>query len=585
MCVLQIAAGKLFTRPVNRVNLLRGMLYTNASFGQIEAIESAAGKLLPSSSHKIYPRVLVYEMLERIEAEGVESGVVLSWSVEPYLNDFAVIASFALNCVCTPDIDLARRLTSGKKGLVTHAAPQDLIRRFFDADIFCQSDELAFLQDFTSRLIGLPRRTFLGVMRAMRTYINAMHRVADEFELAYTLLVASVESLAQDFDEHKGDWESFDERKRRAVDEALKGADEAVAQKVRDALLKAEHTALARRFREFVVAHTPPSYFRDVSLSANESLARTDLVTVLAMAYQSRSKYVHQLQRLPDVVVLGHGYGETVLNERVPHLTLQGLSRLMRSVIIEFVMRQPLVAHEAYNYRMERSGVIRLRMAPQYWVGNVDGDLRNAGRDKLEGFLQQLASSLMKEQGAVVTDLRPVLSAASEFMANIKIAKRLPYLALHNIFNAVVPRADWAPMTVAVEELTRKDFVKPSSEALIAHAITGQVIDWPLAVHREALESYFKKRGNSSGLLFPKLFEAAVTLDLAERYRQAGDMDSCRLMVALAVECHPGHQRLLNLETELDPDVPIQGSEILLPPLPSDAVAEELIDDPELGAN
>lgn len=38
---------------------------------------------------------------------------------------------------------------------------------------------------------------------------------------------------------------------------ALTGADEAVAQRVRDALLTVEHTALARRFREFAIAHTP----------------------------------------------------------------------------------------------------------------------------------------------------------------------------------------------------------------------------------------------------------------------------------------------------------------------------------------
>lgn len=291
------------------------------------------------------------------------------------------------------------------------------------------------------------------------------------------------------------------------------------------------------------------------------------------MAYQSRSKYVHQLQRLPDVVVLGHGYGETILHERTPHLTLQGLSRLMRNVIIEFVIRQPSVAHESYNYHMERSGVVQLRMAPQYWVGNANGDLRNAGRNKLEGFLEQLAPCLLNEQGAVLTDLRPVLSAAAEFVPGIKTALRLPYLALHYLFNKIVPAGD-APMPAVIEELTRKDFARPSSEALIAHAIAGQVVGWPLEVHRQALDSYFKRRGKPSGLRFPRFFEAAVSLDLAERYRLAGEMDSCRLMVALAVESHPGHQRLLQLETQLDPGVPIQGSDILLPPPASDAVAE-----------
>jgi len=61
------------------------------------------------------------------------------------------------------------------------------------------------------------------------------------------------------------------------------------------------------------------------------------------------------------------------------------------------------------------------------------------------------------------------------------------------------------------------------------------------------------------------LFEAAVSLDLAERFRLIGDTDQCRKMVALAVESHPGHQRLVQLEAEIDPDTPIHGADILLP--------------------
>lgn len=231
--MLQIATGKLFTRPVGRENLLRGMLYTNAVFAREEAVETAAGRLLPSSSYSIRPTVLVYEFPERMEGEEQGPGVLVSSTVDPYLQDYSVVVSFALNCVCTADVDLARRLTNGQRGLATRVAPQTLVRRFFDGEIWCKPAELKFLEDFVAKLIGLPRRTFLGVMRALRTYVNGMNRIADDLELAYTLLVASVESLAQDFDGHESDWDSFDERKRKAVDEALLEADKIVAQRVR----------------------------------------------------------------------------------------------------------------------------------------------------------------------------------------------------------------------------------------------------------------------------------------------------------------------------------------------------------------
>lgn len=564
--MLQIATGKLFTRPASRENRLRGMLYTNAIFTREDAVETTVGGLFPSSSYSIRPSVLVYEFSERIEDEEHGPGVLVSSGVEPYLQDYSVVVCFALNCVCTPDIDLARRLTTGQRGLATRVAPQTLVRRFFDGEVWCKPDELKFLEEFVEKLIGLPRRTFLGVMRALRTYVNGMHRIADDLELAYTLLVASVESLAQDFDGHESDWDSFDERKRTAVDEALSGADEGIAQRVREALLRVEHVALARRFREFTVAHTPSTYFRQPSDSANGSLlGRSDLAEVLGTAYQSRSKYVHQLRQLPDAVTLGHGHGETAIEDRATHLTLQGLSRLMRSVIIEFVVRQPTVLHEPYNYHLERSGVVQVRMAPQFWVGRAEGDITKAGRDKLEGFLQQLASCLLREPDAVVTDLRPVLAVACEVVPRLEKRLRLPYLALHALFNMHVAKQDLAAMPSAIEMLIQEELGEPSSEALIAHALVGQTVQWSLEVHQVALNTYLRRRAAANGLRFPRLFEAAIALELAERLRCAGDMDGCRGVVALAVENHPGHTGLLAAETNLLPAVPICWRDVMLP--------------------
>ncbi|WP_355603323.1 hypothetical protein RZV17_10940 [Xanthomonas cannabis] len=545
---------------------MRGMLYTNAILARENAVETAAGRLSPSSSYSIRPTVLVYELTERMEGEEQGPGVLVSSTVDPYLQDYSVVVSFALNCVCTPDVDLARRLTTGQRGLATMVAPQTLVRRFFDREIWCQADDLKFLEAFVEKLIGLPRRTFLGVMRALRTYINGMHRIADDLELAYTLLVASVESLAQDFDGHESDWDSFDERKRKAVDEALSGADEVIAQRVREALLRVEHVALARRFREFALAHTTPAYFRQASSTASDLLlGRSDLAEALGTAYQSRSKYVHQLRRLPDTVTLGHGHGETAIEDRTTHLTLQGLSRLMRSVIIEFVMRQPAVQYEPYNYRLERSGVVQVRMAPQYWVGRAEGDITKAGRDKLEGFLQQLASWLLREPDAVVTDLRPVLAAAREIVPRLEKRLRLPYLALHALFNMHVARQDLAPMPPAIDKLMQEELGESSSEALIAHALSGQTVPWSLEDHRAALNTYLRRRAAANGLRLPRLFEAALALELAERLRGVGDMEGCREIVALAVENHPGHTGLLEAEANMLPAVPISWRDIMLP--------------------
>lgn len=563
--MLQIATGKLFARAVQRENLLRGVLYTNAVIHGEEAIGTVIGRLLPSSGTSIRPQAVMYEFTERIEAEEHGPGVLVSSGVEPYLREFAVVAAFALDCVCTPDVDLCRRLTSGQRGLSTRVAPNSQVRRFFDTEVWCKPEEMQFFIDFTTKLIGLPRATFLGVMRALRTYVNGMFRIADDLELAYTLLVASVESLAQDFDGHQNDWESLDERKRTAMDNALGGADAELAQRVRSALLSVEHVALARRFREFAAEYTGPHYFRPTKTADGLVLGRSELKEALGLAYQSRSKYVHQLMRLPHGVTLGHRHSEISIEDRSTHLTLQGLARLMRSVIIEFVSRQPVVDREPYNYRLEREGVIQVRMAPQYWVGLTEGNIQFAGRDKLEGFLEQLASCLLKEPDAVVTDLRPVFAAAMEFVPTIERRLRLPYLALVVVFNACVSPQEQAPISAAVNGLISQELGEISSEALLVHLLVGQELPWSVDEHAQAVQHYLRRRSAKNGLRVPRLFEAAMTLELAERYRATGDMTRCKESVALAVENHPGHLRLQELEQQLDVRPPILWRDVLLP--------------------
>ncbi|MCK1611491.1 MULTISPECIES: hypothetical protein [unclassified Bradyrhizobium] len=92
--------------------------------------------------------------------------------------------------------------------------------------------------------------------------------MADDLNLAYTLFVTSIESLAQGFDGHVAEWSDYDSRKRNKIDEALKDASDEVAGGVRDGVLSNEHVALARRFRDFAMAHVAPSFFREEAAGA-----------------------------------------------------------------------------------------------------------------------------------------------------------------------------------------------------------------------------------------------------------------------------------------------------------------------------
>jgi hypothetical protein len=567
--MLQITTGKLFTRATGRENRLRGILFTNLYLERWpeQVLEGPLfGYIIQTSELTASPKTLVYEFTERIETPHSGPAFFISHGADPYLQDMATVISFALNCICSPDIDLVRRLTSGQRGIATGQAPSKFVRRVFDKEVFSQPGESDAFVQFVNHLLGLHRKTYLGVMRAIRTYVTGLHRVAYDLELAYALMVAAGESLTQDFDGYTSDWNSVNEKKRRAIDQALDGASDDLAKRVRDAVLSSEHAALARRFQAFVIANVSPEYFQAQFEKDSHPVGRSDLPEVLAAAYDARSRYVHQLRQLPDMVTLGHGHFETVIVGRSKMLTLQGLSRLMRHVIMTFVQQQPVVEKELHDYRMELSGVAQVRLAPSCWIARADGNISGEGRNKLEGFLEELASAVMRLPGATITDISEVLKKFVAQAENMKVEKRRPYLALLVMFNAVAGEKA-IPRSASVEALIQKDLGAPCAEALVALAFFGEVPECSLEDHCSTFQNYRRRRGEKSGIRFPRLFEAAVALDLAERYRSAGLFERTKEVVAEAADDYPEHTELRRLVGVVAEDVPLRWREVLLPEL------------------
>jgi hypothetical protein len=247
--MLQINSGKLYPNGVRRTNELRGVLYSNLLLFRMDdgPIVTAAGRLLQADATGT-PRPLIYEITEQFEDDAIKAGVLISHTVQPYLQDFAAVVSFILRVTCTPDADLCARLLSGKRSLGVMTPPDKLVRRVFDKDIFFQQADIDLLKSFTKELIALERKSFLATMRAIRTYVTGMHRVKDDLELAYTLLVASIESLAQDFDPHKAQWSDYEQSKRQRIDKALADANAVTAKRVRTAVLEGEHLPLLGAF-------------------------------------------------------------------------------------------------------------------------------------------------------------------------------------------------------------------------------------------------------------------------------------------------------------------------------------------------
>lgn len=563
--MLQINSGKFFRSDDLYRTTQRGVLHSN--YDLLTVLETDSGRLLPTTS-ATEVSAFVYEVEQRLEAKS-RSGqqeVLVAVSPDVLQADFAAVLSFVLGVTCSRDAALVRRLTRGAISATPGRPPRDYVARVFDSRVQPRPEDGDLVRQFLSDLIGLSRSEFVTVMRAVRRYVIGLQRIGDDLELAYTLLVASLESLAQNFDSFVPDWEDLDDRKRRRLDKALEGADAEVAGRVRRAVLDVEHVALSRRFREFVLAHLPPSFFREDADDVERPISRLDLPRALDLAYRMRSKQVHVLEELPRLLTRVPSRGDVMMVERRSMLTFQGLARVTRAVIYEVVARQPKVQKEDFDYRSNLPGLIRAPAAPQYWIWKRQGYNHRTAVRYLEGFLTQLVSTLTSDEKAL-TDIREVLEEIENKAPGLAPESRLPMLALYIVYHRSIVQEWHRPGWEDFAEQYLGDFEAPSPISLFTHVMLRDSIEWNTLDLTEAWGAYMLQRHHKNGFRAPALLETATLLTIAERYQQDGDPETALDFLGRAVETQPGDARLLELETKADSEglSEIEWPELLLP--------------------
>lgn len=545
--MLQINTGKFFVSSEFYENDLCGVLFTNLHLVVGEKLATSAGVLTPASgSSDIYNGY--YELHEKVEKFGERASVLVSNGVSSYITDFSALMSFYFSCIASPDFNVVKRLMSNEVGVSTRSRPTQLVSRFFDRNIVCLPSEYGSFVAFVEKLLSLKRVSYLAVMQSIRTYVTAIHRLTDDLEVSYTLFVASLESLAQAVDEHKPTWSDYEERKRKAVDTALAGASSVDANKVRDALLDIEHTSLSRRFKLFTQSHIAPSYFREGAYDVVNPIARCQLDKALSNAYHARSGYIHNIKPLPRLLTFAPTKSEVMTISGTPWLTLQGLTRLARHVIIELVSLQESVDKEEYDYSLDQPNIIQAPMAFQYWGYKIDPS-EDSGFKKLQGFLGELAACILSEKTGnerpSVTNLVGVIEHAIGKLDMTKNKFRLPYLALYAIYNSSVRSEKPLPL---LNERFRTELDEPSPISLICHVVLVIDPSWDISTLEKIVKKYFSTRYHKHAVLAPPIFEAGMYLILAERFRKSDNHEMAEFNIGKAIECLPGNKKLMDFE-------------------------------------
>ncbi|WP_288393088.1 hypothetical protein [uncultured Herbaspirillum sp.] len=555
--MLQISTGKFYESTAAEhlfETVHRGVAYTNYSFLR-SSISTKAGNILPATQWGDL-NCVICEITERLpKPQGrIVSGTIASVGPDTLIQDFAAIASFGLNATFTANESLAARLVNARSpGLGIAALPKAFIPRMFDEHIPYVQEELDKLVKFVDELMGLERAHYRGAVRAIERYVTAMHRLGDDLSLAYTLLVAAIESLVQGFDDFEPIWNDLDASKRGPIDTALENATEDVSEAVRSAVLSIEHAALGRRFVEFTLNHIQPSFFRSEAIGRIMPVGRSTLIKGLKKAYVLRSKYVHELQPLPRNLLQNPWHADIQLEDATAYLSLAGLSRVTRHVIFEFVRRSRKVDHEKYNYFSDYPNIISLPLAPSEWLYNATVFSTANSHQYLSGLLQQMAGALTSPTTAKVSDMRAVCKKIESLVPSLgKPERKLPMVLIYLLFGYCLPQKEREDMTKFLEPNLAL-FNEPSIFSLLAHTLTEPSYpDWMFDEGDSLLEEYLQQRLNKTGVDAGPLYGAAISLYLAEMHRITGNEKKARQIISQAVEEYPGLELLREFEIAIE---------------------------------
>lgn len=562
--MLQISTGKFFNTENTRETIHRGVLFSNFQGWPDECITTQAGTLSAAARWRDV-QTLVCEVIER-QPDIRAAGVITSVGPDAFINDFAAVSSFALERLFTPDHDLAvRLLTSQKPPLGISKLPQNYVSKMFDMNAPYDREAGNRLASFFTDLLSLERKSFSAAMSAIRRYVTAMHRLSDDLDLAYTLFVAAIESLVQKFHGTPPVWGDLDQRKSKPVDNALIDATSDVASAVRAAILSGEHVALGRRFREFSLEHVGDKFFRDEAAKSIRPPGKGDLTIGLKNAYEIRSGYIHTLKAMPRLLASPNSLAEVLHIDGTPHLTFEGLARVARSVILEFIRRAPTSEREAFDYTNDFPNLLRMQLAPNMWIGNPAGLTPETTYLYFNGFLQEVEQQLL-HPSTPITDLRKVTEKIGELLpALAKPEQRLPLVTLHYWF------AQWLPdeeRSAAMAKLGtyHQELDGESAEALFLYVFENRLPPWPAEQCEALFDTYFRLRYRDKRLNAGSVLGAAGLLAIAEKYRLADQDADARRLIGRAVEEFPGIVELREFESHLGEDLPSIGWwQVLLP--------------------
>jgi len=282
---------------------------------------------------------------------------------------------------------------------VLHSVGSNLIPRKILPDIFTDGSkslhgelhrELESLGSWLQKVLSLPRQKYKIVCQALAAYERSLQVLSSDPALSYSLLVFVIEALANSHSGYHATWDDMRGEPRERFDDLfgddrISSIDPSWTNDLREVLVDVVHPGATRRFTKFALDHISNDLYDASSSSTKFPLRFSRIHQSIQNAYILRSSFSHALTPLTQFLISESYRAEEVEEEieikgkrvKTSYVTLRGLFRVVRSILLEFIEQQEIVDLSSHNWLEEsQQGVIKsFRTSAYLRMKNPEGQL------------------------------------------------------------------------------------------------------------------------------------------------------------------------------------------------------------------
>jgi hypothetical protein len=279
--------------------------------------------------------------------------------------------------------DEVEKYCNAQHSVGSELIPEQILPAVFSNTSRMLHEEMEALEPWFQKVLSIDRSVYKTLCKALAAYERALHVLASDPSLSYSLLVFVIEALANSDLESQATWDDVRGPTRNRFDtlfndERLASVDNTWTNELRQVLVDVLHPGATRRFTEFMLKHIPTNLY-DASLNNSKfPLRRSRIRDGIQNAYALRSSFSHALEPLTQFLVHESHRAEEIEQNGQSYLTLRGMFRLVRSVVLEFIEQHESVDLHSYPWHNEPTyGVISSRSSAYTRMRTPEGQLHS----------------------------------------------------------------------------------------------------------------------------------------------------------------------------------------------------------------